>query len=104
MNRLTSAAALAFVTAAPAFAADPPARGHRGFREESRYPVRRRRAADDAEQRTFREEYYTSFDAFYNPSNGQVEKNAATVQGRVEPLFYFNKCMAETGMPLTYCM
>ena len=100
MNRLTLAAALAFVTAAPAFAADPPAADTVVFAKKvvtQCVGVVRQMTPSNA----LLKEYYTSFDAFYNPSNGQVENNA-TVQGRVEPLFYFNKCMAETGMPLTY--
>jgi hypothetical protein len=45
------------------------------------------------------QQYYTNFDAFYNPASGAVQNNAQTV-GDMKALFVFNKCMAEQGYPL----
>jgi hypothetical protein len=44
--------------------------------------------------------FYRNFDAFYNPASGLVE-NSARLQGDQKPLFIFNKCMSEQGLPLT---
>src|SRR4051812_41625018 len=45
--------------------------------------------------------YYKHFDAYYNPATGTAENNAKLV-GDQDPLFVFNKCMAQQGFPLTY--
>jgi hypothetical protein len=45
------------------------------------------------------EAFLKRFDAFYNPSTGQVENNA-TMAGDQSGLFQFNKCMASKGYPL----
>ena len=45
--------------------------------------------------------FYQSFDAFYNPTTGNVENNVVYVGGQ-EALFVFNKCMAGHGFPLKY--
>jgi hypothetical protein len=47
-------------------------------------------------------EYFSKrFDAFYNPLTHQVENNAR-IAPEQEPLFRFNKCMAQQGVPLSY--
>ena len=43
--------------------------------------------------------YYREFDAYYEPSTQLVHDNAGTV-GAQKPLFQFNKCMSEQGLPL----
>ena len=44
-------------------------------------------------------DFYKNFDAFYNSAADRVENNV-TLQGERKPLFVFNKCMAEKGLPL----
>jgi hypothetical protein len=39
------------------------------------------------------------FDAYYNSSTGAVENNWTNAYNR-EPVFQFNKCMAQHGLPL----
>ena len=45
------------------------------------------------------QQFYTNFDAFYNPAFGVVQNNAQS-NGDMKALFVFNKCMAEQGYPL----
>jgi hypothetical protein len=44
--------------------------------------------------------FFKKFDAFYNLATGTVQNNATDVVGDTEPLYEFNKCMAEEGLPL----
>lgn len=41
-------------------------------------------------------EFFSHFDAFFNPASGRVENNAIYA-GDQAPLFQFNKCMASKG-------
>jgi hypothetical protein len=43
--------------------------------------------------------FYRHFDAFYNSADQLVHNNAYR-NGDTDPLYQFNKCMAEHGMPL----
>ncbi|MGB3045010.1 MAG: hypothetical protein WBB98_17695 [Xanthobacteraceae bacterium] len=45
------------------------------------------------------EAFYRRFDAYYNPKTSKVMNNATTV-GDQKPLFVFQKCMTEKGVPL----
>jgi hypothetical protein len=44
---------------------------------------------------------YPYFDAFYNPATKRVENNISLAYQQ-PALFYFNKCMASQGFPLSY--
>ncbi len=44
--------------------------------------------------------FFTGFDAFYNPANGRVQNNSQYVGGQ-PAVFMFNKCMTVQGFPLT---
>jgi hypothetical protein len=47
-----------------------------------------------------RDEYFSKkFDAYYNPLTGRIENNAQYAGDR-DPLFRFNKCMTQQGVPL----
>ena len=43
--------------------------------------------------------FFEKFDAYYNYVTGQVGNNSL-YEGDKEPLFRFNKCMAQQGIPL----
>jgi len=45
------------------------------------------------------EDFYRGFDAYYNSRTAKVLNNATTV-GDQKPLFVFQKCMSEKGIPL----
>lgn len=45
------------------------------------------------------EDFYRGFDAYYNSRTAKVLSNATTV-GDQKPLFVFQKCMSEKGVPL----
>ena len=45
------------------------------------------------------EAFYRGFDAYYNPRTAKVANNA-TKAGDQKPLFEFQKCMSEKGVPL----
>ncbi|MDB5535026.1 MAG: hypothetical protein JWO28_3341 [Hyphomicrobiales bacterium] len=45
------------------------------------------------------EGFYRGFDAYYNSLTSKVLNNATTV-GDQKPLFVFQKCMSEKGIPL----
>jgi hypothetical protein len=45
------------------------------------------------------EGFYRGFDAYYNSRTAKVLNNATTV-GDQKPLFVFQKCMSENGIPL----
>ncbi|MFM0687358.1 hypothetical protein PQQ77_15375 [Paraburkholderia strydomiana] len=46
------------------------------------------------------EQFYTGFDAYYNPASGRVMNNVQ-YNGQVPALYAFNKCMASQGFPLS---
>jgi hypothetical protein len=46
--------------------------------------------------RTRGPEFWTSFEAYYNPNLGGVVSNA-TIRGRIDAKFAFDKCMADHG-------
>lgn len=50
-------------------------------------------------QEQYMQMFYTNFDAFYNPSTGNIQNNAQS-NGDMKALFVFNKCMAEQGFAL----
>jgi len=46
------------------------------------------------------EQFYASFDAYYNTASGRVENNNI-YNGGVPAVFEFNKCMTSQGFPLS---
>lgn len=49
--------------------------------------------------RDFDQMFYKEFDAYYNPASGTVQNNAYRA-GDTRPLYTFNKCMVQKGVPL----
>ena len=51
-------------------------------------------------KQAYMKSFYEEFDAYYVPSTKLVHNNARSV-GAQKPLFQFQKCMAQQGVPLT---
>ena len=48
----------------------------------------------------YNQNFYSQFDAFYNPATGRVQNNNL-YNGGIPVVYAFNKCMTSLGFPLT---
>jgi uncharacterized coiled-coil protein SlyX len=96
-NRIATLEALQLAKAVPPTAPGPSADQVEALKKVVAECVRTVRSSTPHDELS---QFYSGFDAFYNPASGRVQNNII-YNGGLPAVYAFNKCMTDNGWPLS---